>query len=213
MDISVVPWNDFLIKSANVNDKVDSCGLFESEWEWLKQLCKLAGEDCCSEVSTSFQEVTLSLRLDASSYFLKLHRTESFPTVGPEVVTNLGSAFQYLWQIDDTLCSLYYCFVERCLRIDQAVKLCSDVKYPFTFVGWAIDENDSTCIAVTLLSKKMSGRKSFQLFLVVDWSEPNSFPRELTSSAPEFLQDLRLDEWDPSDVFADNLARIFRNIP
>lgn len=63
MEISVLPWNDFLIESASVNDKVNASGLFESEWEWLKQLCKLAGEDCCSEVSASFEEVTLSLRL------------------------------------------------------------------------------------------------------------------------------------------------------
>lgn len=58
-------------------------------------------------------------RLDANSYFLKLHRTESFPTIAPEVITNLGSAFQHLWQTGDTLCSLYHHFVERCLRYND----------------------------------------------------------------------------------------------
>uniref|UniRef100_A0A0R3RUB3 BRCA1/BRCA2-containing complex subunit 45 n=1 Tax=Elaeophora elaphi TaxID=1147741 RepID=A0A0R3RUB3_9BILA len=212
MEVPLVPWDDFLIKCKNIDGGADTPGLFESEWEWLKQLCELAGEDCCSEVNNSFQQVTLTLRLDASSYFLKLHWTESFPSVGPEVVTSLGSAFLHSWQNDDTLCSLYHCFVERCLKIDTAVKLCSDVKYPFIFMEWAIDEDDPTCIAVTLLCNECIKRKSFQLFLAVDWSEPNTFPRRLTSSVPESLQGLRLDEWDSSNVFADNLTRIFRNI-
>ncbi|CAG9532058.1 unnamed protein product [Cercopithifilaria johnstoni] len=211
MEVPLVPWNDFLIECASVDSETGTSGLFESEWKWLKQLCELAGEDCCSEVNNSFQQVTLTLRLDASSYFLKLRWTESFSIVGPEVVTNLGSAFQYSWQNGDTLCSLYHRFVHCCLRIDQAVGLCSDVKYPFTFIGWTVDEDDPTCIAVTLLCEQWHTRKSFQLFLVIDWSEPNIFPRRLTSS-PEFLQGLQLDEWDSSNVFADNLTRVFRNM-
>lgn len=67
-------------------------------------------------------------------------------------------------------------------------------------------------INVTLLCEEWHTGKSFQLFLMVDWSEPNTFPRGLTSSTPEYLQDLRLDEWDSSSVFADNLFRVFRDM-
>lgn len=63
MEVPVVPWDDFLIDCSNINGVADTSELFESEWEWLKQLCDLAGEDCCSEVNNSFQQVTLTLRL------------------------------------------------------------------------------------------------------------------------------------------------------
>uniref|UniRef100_A0A8R1XLY9 Uncharacterized protein n=1 Tax=Onchocerca volvulus TaxID=6282 RepID=A0A8R1XLY9_ONCVO len=212
MEVPVVPWNDFLIECSSINREADTSGLLESEWKWLKQLCELADEDCCSEVDNSFQQITLTLRLDANSYLLKLRRTKSFPITGPEVITSLGFAFQYSWQNDDTLCTLYHRFIEHCLRIDLAVKLCSDVRYPFTFMEWAIDEDDSSCINITLLCEERHTGKNFQLFLVVDWSEPNTFPRAITSSVPECLQNLRLDEWDSSNIFADNLNRIFRNL-
>ncbi|MCP9261518.1 18S rRNA biogenesis protein RCL1 [Dirofilaria immitis] len=208
----MVPWDDFLIKCSSVSGDAGTFGLFESEWEWLEQLCELAGEGCCSEVDNSFQQIILTLRLDASNYFLKLRRTDSFSITGPEVMTSLGSAFQYSWQNSDTLCSLYHRFIECCLRIDMAVKLCSDVRHPFTFMEWAIDEDDPTCITITLLCEERYTRKSFQLYLMIDWSEPNTFPRAFTSSVPEYLQNLRLDEWDSSSIFADNLNRIFRNL-
>ncbi|KAM3719623.1 putative RNA 3'-terminal phosphate cyclase-like protein [Dirofilaria immitis] len=153
-----------------------------------------------SEVDNSFQQIILTLRLDASNYFLKLRRTDSFSITGPEVMTSLGSAFQYSWQNSDTLCSLYHRFIECCLRIDMAVKLCSDVRHPFTFMEWAIDEDDPTCITITLLCEERYTRKSFQLYLMIDWSEPNTFPRAFTSSVPEYLQNLRLDEWDSSKI-------------
>lgn len=68
----MVPWNDFLIPCANMGNEADIPLLFESEWEWLKQLCELAGEDCCSEVNHSFQHVTLILRY---THFSKLSVT------------------------------------------------------------------------------------------------------------------------------------------
>ncbi|VIO93108.1 Uncharacterized protein BM_BM7631 [Brugia malayi] len=212
MEVPVQPWADFLIECPSINNGAGTSELVESEWEWLKQLCELADEDCCSEVNNSFQQVTITFRLDASSYFLKLQRSESFPATGPGVVTSLGSAFEHSWQSGDTLCSLYHSFVERCLKIDLAVKLCSDVRYPFTFMEWTIDEDEPTCITITLLCEEWSSKKSFQLFLAVDWLEPSTFPRGLISSVPEYLQGLRFDEWDSSDLFADNLIRIFRNV-
>lgn len=57
-----LPWNDFLVKCQSINGKVDTPRLMESDWEWLKQLCELGGEDCWSEVNKSFQQVTLTLR-------------------------------------------------------------------------------------------------------------------------------------------------------
>ncbi|VDO50505.1 unnamed protein product [Onchocerca flexuosa] len=139
MEVPVVPWNDFLRECSSIKREAEKSGLSESEWEWLKQLCELAGEDCCSEVNNSFQQITFMLR------------TISFPVTGPEVISSLGSAFQYSWQNGDTLCSLYHRFIERCLRIDLAVKLCSDVRYPFTFMEWAIDEDDPSCVSISLL--------------------------------------------------------------
>uniref|UniRef100_A0A915PYV2 RNA 3'-terminal phosphate cyclase-like protein n=1 Tax=Setaria digitata TaxID=48799 RepID=A0A915PYV2_9BILA len=187
-----------LITCIDVNEQVDTSGLQASEWEWLKQLCELADEECYSKVNNSFQNVALILRLDASSYVLELRRTKSFPVTGPEVVSSLGTAFKYSWQKGGTLRSLYNRFSEHCLRVDLAIKLCSDVRYPFTFVKWTISEDDSTCIAVTLFCEEWHARKSFELFLLVDWLEPNAFPRVITSSAPEYLENLRLDEWDSS---------------
>lgn len=207
MEIPLVPWDDFLVKIADEAEQVSVAESNEFEWKWLEQLCELADEDCISEVEDSFQRIVLIVELDTGDYVLTIRRSDGFPETSPEITSTLGVAFEYDWRSGDALRSLYRQFVDRCLKVDGAVQWCRDISYPFKFQKWEIDDSDPGCIIV-VISHEGSG-KNFNLFLLVDWSEPNIFPRSINSSAPKHLQGLRLDKWDPSCLFGENLNRIF----
>ncbi|VDN35108.1 unnamed protein product [Gongylonema pulchrum] len=209
MEVPVEPWDDFLAK-CEVGKK-QSKTVSESEWEWFDQLCELADEECCcSELDQSLQQVTLTVRLDASTYTLVLSRSADFPRSSPEMSSSLGASFEYEWHSGDTISSLYRQFIEICLRIDFAVMACKEVSFPFVFKEWQIDKTDPTSISITLTCNEGNAEnEGFTLNLSVDWSEPNLFPRSITSPTPECLQHLRFDEWDSSLPFAENLRRIF----
>ncbi|VDN04089.1 unnamed protein product [Thelazia callipaeda] len=216
-------WEYFLARCTNLSDSTFNLEMCESDWEWFKQLCDLEDKDFSSDVDVLSLEIRLILRLcfyffrlsrnnflsnklDAGDFVLNLRKTDGFPEAGPEVTSSLGIAFKYFWHDGPTLNSLCQNFTEHCSKLNLAVQSCSDVKYPFTFVSWKLD-NDPNCVMITLLFED-SG-KSVEYFVLVDWLEPNSFPRSISSSSPEHLRSLRLNKWDPSFLFADNLKVVF----